>query len=183
MNSSELSYDEIWMGEALRQAECAGRMGEVPVGALVVSEAGEVLGRGHNRSITDADPSAHAEIVVLRAAGQAGANYRLTGAVLYVTLEPCLMCVGAAVHARIGRLVYGAADPRAGCLGGAFDMRTMDFLNHRFAVTGGVCETQCSELLTEFFQARRKDSVTSAGGEREPSIRGYNASTPKGGVS
>ena len=148
------TFDEEMMGRALELAGQAADAGEVPVGAVVVLE-GSVIGVGHNRSIGQNDPSAHAEIVALREAGLKLGNYRLPGAILYVTLEPCLMCVGAAIAARMERLVFGAADPKAGCLGGAYDAGSLDFLNHHFAVTSGVRAAQCGELLREFFRERR----------------------------
>ena len=148
------TLDEELMGQALALAEQAANAGEVPVGAVVAMGA-SVIGAGYNRSIGRHDPSAHAEIVALRDAGSRAENYRLPGSTLYVTLEPCLMCVGAAVAARVERLVFGAVDPKSGCLGGIFDVGELGFLNHRFAVTSGVCATQCGRVLREFFQVRR----------------------------
>lgn len=148
------AFDEEMMGRALELARQAADSGEVPVGA-VVTLAGAVIGAGHNGSIAEHDPSAHAEIVALRDSGRKIGNYRLPGSALYVTLEPCLMCVGAAVAARVERLVFGAADPKAGCLGGAYDASDLTFLNHHFAVISGVCAEQCGELLREFFRKRR----------------------------
>lgn len=148
------AFDEAMMRQALDLAEQAANAEEVPVGAVVTLE-GAVVGTGRNCSIERHDPSAHAEIVALREAGLKVGNYRLPGATLYVTLEPCLMCVGAAVTARVGRLVFGAADPKAGCLGGACDARELTFLNHRFAVTSGVGAAESGTLLQKFFQARR----------------------------
>jgi tRNA(adenine34) deaminase len=145
--------DEKWMGRALRLARSAAARGEVPIGALVVS-AGRVLGRGSNRPIAARDPTAHAEIVALRRAGRAARNYRLTGATLYVTLEPCLMCLGAMVHARVGRLVYGAPDPRIGATR-LLKGRAAAGLNHRVTVRGGVRAAEAAGLLREFFRARR----------------------------
>ena len=142
------------MRQALGLAEQAANAEEVPVGAVVTLE-GTVVGTGRNCSIERNDPSAHAEVVALREACLKVGNYRLPGATLYVTLEPCLMCVGAAVAARVARLVFGASDPKTGCLGGAYDARELTFLNHRFAVTSGVCATESGALLQKFFQARR----------------------------
>ena len=142
------------MRQALDLAKQAANAEEVPVGAVVTLE-GTVVGTGRNCSIERNDPSAHAEIVALREASLTVGNYRLPGAILYVTLEPCLMCVGAAVAARVERLVFGAVDPKAGCLGGAYDARKLTFLNHRFAVTSGVCAVQSGTLLRKFFQTRR----------------------------
>ena len=148
------AFDEAMMRQALDLAEQAANVEEVPVGAVVTLE-GAVVGTGRNCSIERNDPSAHAEVVALREASLKIGNYRLPGATLYVTLEPCLMCVGAAVAARVERLVFGAADPKTGCLGGAYDARELTFLNHRFAVTSGVCAAQSGALLRKFFQARR----------------------------
>ena len=148
--------DAAWMARALEEARAAQRAGEVPVGAAVAAADGTLLAAAGNRSVRAQDPSAHAEVVALRAAGRRAGNYRLPGAVLYVTLEPCLMCVGAALLARVARVVYGAPDPKAGCLGGAFDARGLAFPNHRFAVAGGVLAADCGRLLTDFFRGRRE---------------------------
>lgn len=142
------------MQRAIELALRAEAEGEVPVGALVVLE-GEVVGEGWNRPIVSHDPTAHAEIIALRAAAERLGNYRLTGATLYVTLEPCPMCAGAMVHARIGRVVYGASDPLAGSAGSVFNLLGSEKLNHRAAVQGGVLADQCSHQLKAFFQARR----------------------------
>jgi len=143
------------MTHALSLARRAEAEGEVPVGAVVVRDD-ELLGEGWNRPIGSHDPSAHAEIVALRdAAGRVG-NYRLPGGTLYVTLEPCVMCAGAMIHARIARLVFGAADPKSGAAGGVFDLLPPDGrFNHRMACQGGVLGEACAELLRSFFQARR----------------------------
>lgn len=146
--------DLHYMQRALELAACAEAEGEVPVGALVVLN-NEVIGEGWNRPIAAHDPSAHAEIIALRAAAGRLGNYRLTGATLYVTLEPCPMCAGAMVHARIARVVYGARDPLAGSAGSVFDLLGSEKLNHRAAVQGGVLAEQCSQQLKVFFQARR----------------------------
>ena len=143
-----------WMKAALREAEKALEQGEVPVGAIVVRE-GEVIGTGRNRPISSSDPTAHAEIAALREAGRQADNYRLTGCTLYVTLEPCAMCAGAMVHARIARLVFGATDPKAGAAGSVFDIVGSPRLNHRVETHGGVMEEACGDLLREFFRARR----------------------------
>jgi len=146
--------DEHWMQQALDRAAAAARSGEVPVGAVLV--AGDVpVAAGHNRPIGAHDPSAHAEIECLRAAGQAMGNYRLTDTTLYVTLEPCLMCVGAIVHARVTRVVYGAPDPKSGAVNSVCRALELPGLNHRVVATGGVLEAQCSALLRDFFRARR----------------------------
>ena len=142
------------MRMALDEARRAEQAGEVPVGALVVLED-RVLGAGGNRTITDCDPTAHAEMVALRAAAKAVGNYRLEGATLYVTIEPCAMCAGAMVQARISRLVYGADDPKAGAVRSVFAIADHPQLNHRVAVTGGVLGEECAALLQSFFAARR----------------------------
>lgn len=142
------------MRRALELARRAGQLGEVPVGAVVVVD-GEVIGEGWNQPISANDPTAHAEIVALRAAAQRVGNYRLTGAELYVTLEPCAMCAGAIVQARIARVVFGAPDPKAGAGGSVFNLLAHERLNHRAEVIGGVLEAACAGLLQAFFQARR----------------------------
>mgnify|MGYP000002788585 FL=1 len=146
--------DTRWMRRALALATRAEAEGEVPIGAVVVSE-GVVVGEGWNRPIATHDPTAHAEMVALRAAAARIGNYRLTGAVLYVTLEPCAMCAGAMVHARLARLVYGAADPKAGAAGSVFDLLRSPRLNHVVEVTSGVLAEEGGAMLTEFFRARR----------------------------
>lgn len=142
------------MAHALQLAARAEREGEVPVGAVLVSD-GAVIGEGWNRNLALNDPSAHAEIMALRDAGQHCGNHRLPGATLYVTLEPCIMCAGAMIHARIERLVFGAFDPKTGAAGGCFDILGDERHNHRVAVTGGCEEQACSEILKAFFRARR----------------------------
>jgi len=146
--------DTAAMHVALVEAEQAAAAGEVPVGAVVVTD-GEVIATGHNRSITDADPSGHAEIIALRAAAAARSNHRLSGATLYVTLEPCVMCVGAIVQARVSRVVFGAYDAKAGALGSAADLSDSKALNHRFEINGGLLADESSALLKAFFQERR----------------------------
>ncbi|MGC4028642.1 MAG: tRNA adenosine(34) deaminase TadA [Steroidobacteraceae bacterium] len=146
--------DEDHMRRALAAAGAALERGEVPVGALVVMD-GEVVATGANRPIADCDPSAHAEIVALREAGRRRGNYRLDGAELYVTLEPCLMCAAAMVHARVRRVVFGAFDPKAGAAGSVIDAFTLPGLNHRVDAFGGVLEKECAALLSEFFRRRR----------------------------
>ncbi len=147
--------DELWMREALTLAEEAQASGEVPVGALVLDSEGILLGRGQNRVIRDHDPTAHAEIVALRAAGDALGNYRLERSTLYVTLEPCAMCAGAMIHARIGRLVFGAVDPKAGAVGSVLTVLNHPRLNHQIELTGGVLAEECGDLLRRFFHLRR----------------------------
>lgn len=142
------------MSHALELARHAASEGEVPVGAVLVREQQKV-GEGWNQTIGRHDPTAHAEIIALRAAGQALANYRLPNTTLYVTLEPCPMCVGAIVHARVSRLVVGALDPKTGAAGSAFDLLQSDKHNHRVSFTSGVCATECGELLTGFFRSKR----------------------------
>jgi tRNA(adenine34) deaminase len=146
--------DEAWMRYALRLAERAERQGEVPVGAVVVKEE-RCVAEGWNSSIATHDPTAHAEIMALREAGLSMANYRLVDATLYVTLEPCVMCMGAISHARIRRLVFGAFDPKRGAVCHALNLGEADFLNHRVGWEGGVLEAECSNLLKDFFKARR----------------------------
>lgn len=151
----ELETDIQWMRHALALAERARADGEVPVGAVLVKD-GAAVGEGWNRPITDHDPSAHAEMVALRAAGAALGNYRLLDTTLYVTLEPCVMCAGAMVHARVARLVFGAWDPKGGAAGSAVDILAAPFLNHRLRVEGGVLAEECGKILTTFFQQRRR---------------------------
>ena len=148
-------FDAACMRAALEQAGCAEDAGEVPVGAVIVAD-GEVVARGYNRVITDKDPSAHAEIVVLRAAGQKAGNYRLPGTTLYVTLEPCAMCVGAMVHARVERQVYAATDPKTGALGGAFSLPDLHAHNHVITVQGGLLADEAGAMLRSFFANKRK---------------------------
>ena len=142
------------MRQALMQAVKAAATGEVPIGAVVVS-GGQVVGEGFNQPIASHDPTAHAEVVALRAAARSLGNYRLTGATLYVTVEPCLMCVGAMIHARVGSVVFGATEPKAGALQSMTNAHELAGLNHRLAVTGGVLADESRELLQQFFQARR----------------------------
>jgi tRNA(adenine34) deaminase len=143
-----------YMELALKEAARARELGEVPVGAVVVRE-GAVIGAGCNQPITAVDPTGHAEINALRAAATAAGNYRLPGATLYVTIEPCLMCVGAMIHARIALVVYGAAEPRGGALVSAAHAHETPGLNHRLAILGGVRESECRELIQAFFKERR----------------------------
>ena len=146
--------DAAWMCAALAEARCAGAAGEVPVGAVVVVD-GAIVGHGRNRPIGSADPTAHAEIEALRAAAAQIGNYRLPGAVLYTTVEPCLMCVGALIHARVTRLVYGALEPKTGAVASVAQALAWPFVNHRVDVVGGVLADQCAALLVDFFAARR----------------------------
>lgn len=142
------------MREALAQADAAARAGEVPVGAVIVLD-GEVVGAGWNQPVGTHDPTAHAEIAALRAAAGRVQNYRLTGATLYVTIEPCQMCVGAMVHARVARLVYGAPEPKAGAVASAMRAHEHPALNHRLTAEGGVLEEECRAVIQAFFAARR----------------------------
>lgn len=140
---------------ALRQARCARELGEVPVGAVVVHE-GQVIGEGFNQPVGSLDPTAHAEVVALRQAARHLGNYRLSGASLYVTVEPCLMCVGALVSARVSRLVYGCSEPKFGAVSSILDVEKLS-LTHRFDVVSGVLEDECRQLLQDFFAWRREE--------------------------
>jgi tRNA(adenine34) deaminase len=146
--------DEILMREALAEARVAAEAGEVPIGAIAVVH-GEIVARGQNRVLRNCDPTAHAEIVAMRGAAAAVHNYRLLECELYVTLEPCAMCAGAIIHARVDRLVYGAADPKAGAAGSVLEVLNHPQLNHKMPVTSGVLAGECGDLLREFFRERR----------------------------
>ncbi|MCC6989047.1 MAG: tRNA adenosine(34) deaminase TadA [Acidobacteria bacterium] len=152
--TDQTSIHEAWMRQALALAARAGESGEVPVGALVIVD-GAVVGEGWNQPIATSDPTAHAEIVAMRAAARHVKNYRLSGATLVVTVEPCLMCVGAMVHARIATVVYGAPEPRAGALGSAIAAHDTPGLNHRLTAVGGVLADECRALIQTFFKERR----------------------------
>jgi tRNA(adenine34) deaminase len=145
---------ELLMQEALIEARRARDTGEVPIGAVVALD-GQIVGRGYNQPISAGDPTAHAEIVAIREAARTVGNYRLTGAVLCVTVEPCLMCVGACVHARIGTVVYGASEPRTGAVRSTVSGGELPGHNHRFEVVSGIREDECRELIQAFFRARR----------------------------
>jgi len=147
--------DEFWMQQALHQAELAAQAQEVPVGAVVVYNDA-CVGAGYNQQLTTHDPSAHAEIVALRCAATQLNNYRLTGATLYVTIEPCTMCFGAMIHARIKRLVYAAKEPRAGVVSSQVNLAEAAFYNHKIEVCDGVCAEDAAEKMRSFFRARRK---------------------------
>jgi tRNA(adenine34) deaminase len=147
--------DTELMQLAIDEARAAEAAGEVPVGALVVSPSGEILGRGNNQVLRTSDPTAHAEIVALRQAGERLGNYRLLGCTLVCTLEPCAMCAGAILHSRIARLVYAAADPKAGACGSVLSVMNHPSLNHRVEVEAGVLGEECGTMLTQFFRARR----------------------------
>jgi tRNA(adenine34) deaminase len=147
-------HDVIWMTEALVEAREAAAAGEVPVGAVLVHE-GRAISRAHNRTIGDCDPTAHAEMIAVRDAAKALGNYRLSGATLYVTIEPCAMCAGAMIQARIARLVYGCKEPKGGAVETCFAVFDHPMVNHRVEVTGGVLAEECARVMQEFFQARR----------------------------
>ena len=143
---------------ALEQAMLAEQAGEVPVGAVVVDASGQMIGSGYNLTISQHDPTAHAEVMALRAAGRQVGNYRIPGATLYVTLEPCAMCMGAMLHARLSRVVYGAFDPKTGACGSVIDLPAASRLNHQTGVEGGVLAESCGDVLRHFFrQKRRRD--------------------------
>lgn len=146
--------DERWMGVALEEAQAAADEGEVPIGAVVVCE-GELVARAHNRRETDADPAAHAEFLAMEEAARVLGRWRLTGCTVYVTLEPCLMCAGLMVNARVSRCVFGASDPKGGAVGTLYDVSADPRLNHAFPVTPGVRAEECAELLRSFFRTRR----------------------------
>jgi tRNA(adenine34) deaminase len=152
--AAEVRDDARWMEVALTLARDAGARGEVPVGAIVVKD-GVIVGRGGNAPIAHDDPTAHAEINALRDAARRLGNYRLPGCVLYVTLEPCAMCVGACLHARVSRIVYGASDPKTGACGSVIDLPAEPRLNHHASVTGGIAAAECGALLSGFFAERR----------------------------
>jgi tRNA(adenine34) deaminase len=146
--------DEVWMRAALELASEAANRGEVPVGAIVVMQ-GEIVGRGRNQPIAASDPTAHAEIMALRDAALSRSNYRLPGATLYVTVEPCAMCAGAILHARVARVVYGAREYKTGAHGSVVDLFAEPRLNHHCEIVGGVLANECAALLTGFFESRR----------------------------
>jgi len=152
--------DEIFMREALAQARKAADVDEVPIGACMVSDGGELIAADFNRTITNNDPTAHAEILVIREAARKIGNYRLTGTTVYTTIEPCAMCAGALVNARVKRLVYGAADERFGAVVTHFGIGLDEALNHRFEILGGLLEEECRLLMQEFFRARRKKNIS-----------------------
>ena len=145
---------ESWMREALEEARKAEAEAEVPVGAVLLVN-GKIIGRGHNHSIRSHDPTAHAEVLALRHGAHSMRNYRLPGSILVVTVEPCLMCAGALIQARVDEVIFGAADPKAGALHSVFQMAEVPQLNHGFTVTGGVLAEECGRLLRDFFEARR----------------------------
>ena len=148
------AWEEL-MDEALKEARAARDLAEVPVGAVLVDNDGAIIGRGRNGPIGASDPTAHAEIAAIRAACLKMNNYRLGGAILVVTLEPCLMCLGAAIHARLGGIVFGARDPKAGAIESRLDGPNLPFLNHRLPALGGILAEECGALLTDFFKEKR----------------------------
>ena len=153
-----MTPDELWMEEAIREARKALAAGEVPVGAIVVLDE-RVVGRGHNRNLADSDPAGHAEVLALRDAGRRVGNHRLLNCELYATIEPCAMCAGALVHARVRRLVYGADDPKAGAVGSVMQVINHPQLNHRIEVKAGALAGRSAELLQSFFRGRREQSA------------------------
>jgi tRNA(adenine34) deaminase len=154
VNSEGESLDMFWMQRAIELAREAEQKGEVPVGAVLVKD-NQVIGEGYNAPIATHDPSAHAEIQAIRAAANALGNYRLLNTTLYVTVEPCVMCAGAIVHARISEVVYGTSEPRSGAAGSVFNLLQSEALNHRVTIRSGVLQEECASLLTNFFQQRR----------------------------
>jgi tRNA(adenine34) deaminase len=150
----QATLDRHFMQQALEQAELAAIAGEVPVGAVLVRD-GQVIAKGFNQPISNHDPSAHAEIMALRDAAQAELNYRLPGTTLYVTLEPCIMCAGAMLHARVGRVVFGAADPKTGAAGSVLNVFAEKQINHQTQVEGGIMGEECGQVLRDFFKGRR----------------------------
>lgn len=157
MTSDRNVADEFFLREAMTEARAAEAAGEVPVGAVLVGQDGEtIIARGNNRVLRTTDPTAHAEVVVLRAAAIALGNYRLLGSTLYSTLEPCAMCAGAILHARVARLVFAAPDPKAGACGSVLTVLNHPQLNHRVEVVSGLLADECGAILTQFFRARRE---------------------------
>lgn len=155
--SAEKQEDIFWMTKALELAQKAWDEDEVPVGALVVLD-GRLLGEGYNQPVGSSDPSAHAEMTALRRAAKTLGNYRLPGTVLYSTIEPCSMCAGAMIHARIERLVYGAAEPRAGAVESTIQVLSNDNLNHRVEIRSGILQAECSEMISRYFKVKREAS-------------------------
>ena len=153
-----MNNDEKWMALAIKQAIKADTEGEVPIGAVLIKDE-QLIAQAHNQPISTNDATAHAEIQLLRAAGKHQKNYRLIDTTIYVTLEPCAMCLGAMMHARIARIVFGAFDSKTGVCGSRVDLTTESFFNHEIEISGGVLETECTELLQSFFKSRRKDNL------------------------
>jgi tRNA(adenine34) deaminase len=167
--AAQSETDAHWMRQALAAARDAAQLGEVPVGTCIVV-GDTVLAVAGNRTRTDNDPTAHAEMVALRAAAKEATNYRLADAVIYSTIEPCVMCAGALIQARVRRLVYGAHDERAGAVASHFRVCDTDFLNHRIEVSAGVLEEECRELMQEFFRTRRKDQRSEVGDQKSDAV-------------
>ncbi|MGN0918059.1 MAG: tRNA adenosine(34) deaminase TadA [Oxalobacter sp.] len=174
--------DELYMREALLQAELAGATGEVPVGAVIVQN-GEVIARGYNRPITTHDPTAHAEIVALRQAAKVCGNYRLPDCEMYVTLEPCIMCIGAVMHARLKRIVFGANDLKTGACGSAVNLVSDTSLNHHAEVVGNVLAEQSVAVLQQFFSARRAEAKARKQQKKMLAENGLNMSSSDAGGS
>lgn len=164
-NTAPLDAHNYYMGLALVEAKNAEALSEVPVGAVLVDGEGEIIGRAHNSPIGFNDPTAHAEILAMRRGAAMLGNYRLTGSRLYVTLEPCAMCVGAMLHARVGMLIFGAADPKGGAAGSVVDLTRVPLFNHTIEVVGGVRSEECTEVLQRFFRERRRNKKKLLGGE------------------
>jgi len=157
INRSKVKTDIQFMHIALNEANQSKMINEVPVGAVLVQDQ-TIIAQGHNKTISQNDPTAHAEILVLREAGRILNNYRLPGLTLYVTLEPCIMCMGALIHARIQRIVYGARDLKWGGCGSLYHIENDQRLNHQIQVTGGICENECRHIIQSFFQHKRKNN-------------------------
>ena len=153
-----MNNDEKWMALAIKQAVKADTEGEVPVGGVIVKE-GQLIAQAHNQPISTNDATAHAEIQLIRDAGRQQKNYRLIDTTIFVTLEPCAMCLGALMHARVARIVYGASDPKTGVCGSHADLTTESFFNHEIEISRGILEKECKELLQSFFNSRRKDNL------------------------
>ena len=153
-----MNNDEKWMALAIKQSVKADTEGEVPIGAVLIKDE-QLIAQAHTQPISTNDATAHAEIQVLRAAGKHQKNYRLIETTIYVTLEPCAMCLGAMMHARIGRMVFGASDSKTGVCGSRADLTTESFFNHEMEISSGVLEKECKELLQSFFKSRRKDNL------------------------
>ena len=151
-----VGMDELFMGLALEEARKAGERGEVPVGAVIIDEQQNILAVGSNNSIGESDPAGHAEMVAMRTAGKNIGNYRLLNTTIYVTIEPCVMCAGAMIHARVGRLVYGAPDPKTGGVVSCYQVGGDGKLNHQLNIEGGVLAEECAKLLTSFFRKKRE---------------------------
>jgi tRNA(adenine34) deaminase len=160
--TGQAKNDAFWMRQALEQAQWAAACDEVPVGAVLIDSSGELIASGHNQPIAAHDPTAHAEIMVLREAAKFRHNYRLPDTTLYVTLEPCTMCVGALVQARVGRLVYGAAEPKTGAIESAHQLFKEGKFNHYPKIQGGVLESACSTLISSFFEQKRRDKKSNS---------------------